>query len=231
MKKNATLLSIIFLNSFMFGQSSSKYDAIIKKADNYYRVKNYKASGLTYTQAFKFNKWKVPASDRYNAACVWALADVPDSAFYQLNYIAANNFYSKFEQINAEHDLKSLQKDKRWKPLMALIKQNQEKKEAKLNKPLIKELDTIYINDQQYRSRINETKENYGVDSKEMQKLWKTIHENDSINTEKVKTILDNYGWLGKDIIGEEGNSTLFLVIQHSHIDDQEKYLPIMRMR
>ncbi|MEZ5038583.1 MAG: DUF6624 domain-containing protein [Saprospiraceae bacterium] len=36
-------------------------------------------------------------------------------------------------------------------------------------------------------------------------------------------------GWLGADVIGNQGNSTLFLVIQHADIETQEKYLPMMR--
>jgi outer membrane protein OmpA-like peptidoglycan-associated protein len=67
------------------------------------------------------------------------------------------------------------------------------------------------------------------MESKEMRELWTTIHEKDSINTIKVQLILDKYGWLGEDVVGEDGNTTLFLVIQHSHLDVQEKYLPMMR--
>lgn len=62
-----------------------------------------------------------------------------------------------------------------------------------------------------------------------MKAHWKIINEKDSINLIKVKKILDERGWLGADIIGNQGNSTLFLVIQHSDIETQEKYLPMMR--
>lgn len=40
---------------------------------------------------------------------------------------------------------------------------------------------------------------------------------------------LDERGWLGPDVIGQTGNSTLFLVIQHADLVTQEKYLPMMR--
>ena len=62
-----------------------------------------------------------------------------------------------------------------------------------------------------------------------MKAHWKIIKEKDSINLIRITTILDSRGWLGTDIIGEQGNSTLFLVIQHSDIQTQEKYLPMMR--
>ena len=44
-----------------------------------------------------------------------------------------------------------------------------------------------------------------------------------------MKVILDKYGWLGAEVIGEKGNGTLFKVIQHSNQATQEKYLPMMR--
>lgn len=44
-----------------------------------------------------------------------------------------------------------------------------------------------------------------------------------------MKAILDKYGWLGANEVGNQGNTTLFLVIQHSDKVTQEKYLPMMR--
>jgi hypothetical protein len=51
----------------------------------------------------------------------------------------------------------------------------------------------------------------------------------DSINQLKVAKIIDQYGWLGADVVGDQGNSTLFLVIQHADTKMQEKYIPLMR--
>jgi outer membrane protein OmpA-like peptidoglycan-associated protein len=229
--KNYILLLLFFTScSDIFGQTTTnKYDILIKKADNFYRIKNYKTSALTYSQAFKLIKGQVPITDRYNAACSWALAGISDSAFSQLNTIASTENTITYEQLSSDHDLKSLQKDKRWKPFLKAIKQNKERQEAKLNKPLMKMLDSIRLEDQQYRSRIDDIKVNYGFNSKEMKELWKIINEKDSINLIKVKVVLDSYGWLGSDVIGDDGNSTLFLVIQHSNQKTQEKYLPMMR--
>ena len=61
-----------------------------------------------------------------------------------------------------------------------------------------------------------------------MESHWRLINEKDSINLIKVKKILDEKGWLGPNIIGYEGNSTLFLVIQHSDLETQLQYLPMM---
>lgn len=223
-------LVFVLLCSNTNGQTiTPKYNALIKKADTYYRLKNYKLSATTYSLAFKSIGWKAPVDDQYNAACAWSLAQIPDSAFSLLNTIATSYAYANYPQISNDNDLNPLHKDKRWKVLLEKVQQNLTQKEAKLNKPLIQQLDSIRKEDQEYRGRTNDIEVNYGIDSKEMKDLWKIIHEKDSINFTKVKAILDQYGWLGADVVGAEGNTTLFLVIQHADLKNQEVYLPMMR--
>lgn len=94
---------------------------------------------------------------------------------------------------------------------------------------LIKELFIIDEEDQKHRNRIGEVEEKYGGDSKEMGSLFAEMKKADSINLVKVSAILSKYGWLGLSDIGSQGNTTLFMVIQHSDLKTQEKYLPMMR--
>ncbi|WP_225037348.1 DUF6624 domain-containing protein [Winogradskyella sp. SM1960] len=103
------------------------------------------------------------------------------------------------------------------------------KEKTNSDKSLIAILDTIHQKDQDLRRQIREIEEKYGRDSNEIKESWETIAENDSINLIKIQKILDERGWLGQDIIGRQGNMTLFLVIQHSDLEIQEKYLPMMR--
>ena len=91
---------------------------------------------------------------------------------------------------------------------------------AQKNKPLAQRLDSIYEADQKYR----ELAMRFDGDS-----IWEIINKQDSINQVKVISILDKYGWLGADEVGKNGNAALFLVIQHSDIKTQEKYLPLMK--
>jgi len=122
-----------------------------------------------------------------------------------------------------------LHSDKRWQPLLDMVKANKEKLEVNLDKALVAQLDSIHTEDQKYRMQIDEIDKKYGWESKEMKALWKIINEKDSINLIKVKFILDKYGWMGPDVVGQTGSSTLFLVIQHSDLKTQEKYLPMMK--
>jgi predicted esterase len=94
---------------------------------------------------------------------------------------------------------------------------------------LIKELFVVDEDDQKYRNQMDDVQAKYGGDSKEMKNLLKSMKQTDSIDLVKVSFILDNYGWLGFDIIGDQGNTTLFMVIQHSNLKTQEKYLPMLR--
>lgn len=154
---------------------------------------------------------------------------MPDSAFFQLDRIATKSNYTNIGHITNDTDLNSLHDDKRWQPLLALIKANKDKEEANLDKSLVAILDTVYIEDQKYRQQIDQIEEKYGWQSKEMQDHWKIINEKDSINLIKVCKILDERGWLGPDVVGRQGSSAIFLVIQHSELAVQEKYLPLMR--
>ena len=97
------------------------------------------------------------------------------------------------------------------------------------NKSIADQLDSILIEDQKYRQMLSGIEEKYGIESKETADLWKTIKRKDSINEFKVTFILDKYGWLGQEVVGENGNSCLYLVVQHSDLKTQEKYLPMMR--
>lgn len=213
----------------MQGQDREKYGQLIEAAWQLYESKAYAASGEKYTEAFVAMKGKGTVTDRYNAACAWALANQPDSAFVQLNKIANNGGYTNYGHLTTDADLNSLHNDHRWLAIVALVKANKEKAEAKLDKFLVAQLDTIYQEDQKYRQQIAEIEAKYGWDSEEMTAHWKIIHFHDSINLIQITQLLDERGWLGPDIIGNQGNATLFLVIQHADFETQEKYLPMMQ--
>ncbi len=222
------IISLIGANLISFAQSQ-QYSTLVASADSLFKLKQYKTSAELYTRAFKVNGWKGTLEDRYNAACSWALANNADSSFSQLARIVTKGSYKDYEQITTDKDLNTLHADKRWSPLLAMVKKNKEKAEANLNKPLAQHLDSIYIDDQKYRQQMSEVEKKFGWNSNEMKTLWQTIGQHDSVNLIKVKAVLDKYGWLGPDVVGDTGAATLFLVIQHSPQVVQEKYLPMMR--
>ena len=221
---------ILLISQTFFGQNFPKeYSKFITKADSLYALKEYGKSTSEYTKAFKSNNWKGSVNDRYKASCTWALSKVADSAFYHLNVIATKGNYMKYEHLIKDSDLIYLHNDKRWDLILKLVKGNKDKFEINLNKPLAAKLDSIHDEDQNYRLQLHELQKKHGFGSMEENEQWKIIDIKDSINLIKVKAILDKFGWLGSEVVGQKGNSTLFLVIQHSDQKTQEKYLPMMR--
>ena len=201
------------------------YKHLTNKADSLYRAKDYKASALTFSNAFKHYNKLATINDRYDAACSWALAGYPDSAFYNLE----KSGFTNYDHVIVDEDLVSLHADKRWAPILAVIQKNKDKAEANYNKPLTRELDSIYDADQNGRQQIMATENKYGDTSKQMKALWAAMGKQDDIDLIKIKAVLDKYGWVGPDVVGSKGNTTLFLVIQHADSLTRDKYLPMMR--
>ena len=229
--RNFKILTVLclFIFNYSIGQDEEKYAVLIEKAWELYENGQYLESGEKYSEAFLALGNKGRVSDRYNAACSYALANKSDSSFVQLFVIAEHGNYTNYDHISTDTDLNSLHTDERWTKIISAVKSNKEKAEANFDKPLVALLDTILTEDQKYRQQIDEIEEKYGRESSEMEAHWELINKTDSINLIKVKQILDERGWLGADVIGSQGNSTLFLVIQHADLETQEKYLPMMR--
>jgi hypothetical protein len=226
---SALIFSCFFWVRNAHAQQEQTYDSLVTQAFGFYEMKEYKASAEKYAEAFAVLDGKAYPGDRYNAACSWALANQSDSAFVQLFKITKNAKYSDLEHISSDSDLNSLHQDKRWKKVIKLVEENKTKEEAKYDKPLLAKLDSIYNDDQGHRMQIKDIQDKYGWKSPQMDSIWKIIGLKDSLNLIAIKNILDTRGWLGADIVGGKGNSTLFLVIQHADQKTQEHYLPMMR--
>ncbi|MEO8589818.1 MAG: DUF6624 domain-containing protein [Flavobacteriales bacterium] len=226
-----TVLLILLFSFPMFAlcQDKARYDSLVRDAYAHYEKKAYRASAERYSAAFEALGWKGHANDRYNAACSWALAGVPDSAFFQLFRVAEKMNYTDLQHITTDSDLNGLHPDERWEQVIAIVRANKAKAEADLDYPLAALLDSIHTEDQQYRMRIGDVEQQHGRNSHEMKELWRTINEKDSTNLVVVRRILDEHGWLSARVVGTTGNSALFLVIQHADITTQEHYLPMMR--
>lgn len=79
---------------------------------------------------------------------------------------------------------------------------------------VIKQLDIIRDRDQKTRM---------GRDSIEYMRYL------DSCNLVQIESLISQYGWLDKRLVGARGNQTCFLVIQHADSASQVKYLPILQ--
>ena len=90
-------------------------------------------------------------------------------------------------------------------------------------------LDTVWETEQTPIRLRDSLMRIYGVESKEYKEQQLTYEKNHIINEKKVRTILDNYGWPTKEMVGEQGNWTICNVIQHADNEVRIKYLTMMR--
>ncbi|UKB82574.1 hypothetical protein LF887_16340 [Chryseobacterium sp. MEBOG06] len=218
-----TLLLFLFLFTSVNAQEYSK---LISEANKLYETKDYKMSTDLYDKAFKIES-KNP-SHLYNGACASSLAGNTKKAFKWLN-LSIEKGWTNLKHLNSDTDLENLHSKKEWGKTIEKLEKKLELVEANYDKPLQAELLIILEEDQKYRMQIHETLKKFSDDSKEMQDLWKITLQKDSINLLKVKKILDEKGWVGKDKVGAQANNAIFLVIQHSDLETQKKYLPMMR--
>ncbi|PWW19965.1 MULTISPECIES: DUF6624 domain-containing protein [unclassified Chryseobacterium] len=109
--------------------------------------------------------------------------------------------------------------------------------QQKVNESLKNELDEIMKVDQGYRmlfdnETTSEKKEqllkDLNIDKDEFKKKnWMLVAEQDSLNMQKVESIIAQYGYPGKTLVGEPTNQAAWYVIQHSN--KIEKYLPLIK--
>ena len=50
----------------------------------------------------------------------------------------------------------------------------------------------------------------------------------DTANTERVRTIVRQYGWPGPELVGQDGTDAAFLIVQHADLAFQKEMLPLV---
>lgn len=213
-----------------FGQNNQRYKDLVNDAHKLYESKEFLKSAQKYSEAFKVTGIVILTQDRIAASSSWALAGFQDSAFMQLSEVAKDSTFTDYIWLIVfQPGLNSLHSDKRWNIFIENIKINFAQKEGNLDMHLVNILDSVYMKDQLCQQKYFAIATKYGQESEELKSFRNVMKEKYARNLIIVKKILDDRGWLGDSVIGHWGNSALFLVIQHSNLEAQEKYLPMMR--
>lgn len=100
---------------------------------------------------------------------------------------------------------------------------------AKFNKPLMKQLDSIYKEDQDTRVAFIKLANAKQLNTPEGKAAMAKMKTTDSLNQLFVEKVLNQYGWQGPQDVGFNASQAIFLVIQHANLPMQEKYLPMIR--
>ncbi len=229
-RKYLIFVIALFITNLTLGQSQELYSRFTAEALQHYKSEEYLRAAKSYERAFKEFEGKAYPNDRYNAACAYSLAGNTEKAFGHLFRLAeSESKYRNLKLISTDADLNNLHADQRWIDLLNVVAANKAEYEKAYDEVLAAELDTIYENDQKYRKRTREIEEQHGSESEEMTSNKIMMQRTDSINLTRVKSILDEKGWLGANVVGARGVSAMFLVILHADLNIQLEYLPMIR--
>jgi hypothetical protein len=202
-------------------QQKAQYDSLVPLAKDAFKLKNYEQSAQLYLNAVKALGYKGFAEDRYEAAKALAMSGQIDSSFAYLNILFEKTLHLEYNVLVAESLFNPLKLDARWIKLVDNLRPEMP--------DLAKRLEEINRLDQDFRHQLTPITEKYGWQSSQRDSLWKKINLYDSLNLIEIRQMIDTYGWLSAKQVGHKGNSTIYLVIQHSDLPTQLHYLPIMQ--
>lgn len=91
------------------------------------------------------------------------------------------------------------------------------------------ELEAMHTTDQAQRQEMAATGRLHGQNSPQMAELWKKQSASDAKNIARLEEIIGEIGWPKLSDVGGRAASAAFLILQHSDLSYQKKYLPLAR--
>ena len=216
MKQTLILITVLIAYLSAFTQSENEARKLFLQSDSLYRTGDYLESGRKFEEASKLYKGKVNSYYRYNAMCSWALAKEVDTAFMYLEILANDSSYTSYNHLIMDTDLDIMHADSRWEPLTELVKLHKEYYERDWDKELIERITELRTEDQKWRNmHIEFINGRLDTNKYTDEMIYQNIKNADSSSYVAIVEILDTYGYPGFDVIGEEGASTFWLLVQH----------------
>ncbi len=202
-----------------------EFDTLMDRANDLYEEKDYKAAGLLYDEALALKNGNYPLTGYYKDGIkAWARAGNMDKAYLYLFKLLEKGWITQDELTQSE-TLKLLKGDARWQEALQRINRKNQRYGAETAT-----LIDIWHKDQTLRRLMACAEEKFQSDSVSMGYFWQMMNVQDSLNLVTVEAIIDKYGWLGANKIGDQANRTLWLVIQHcNQVKVQQKYLPLIK--
>lgn len=220
MKRTLLALSVIFISTGLKAQDSQ-----LAKADSLMNLGQFKQAILEYDRVYKSDSSNM--NYLYSYASALALDKQADKAFYYLN--KASVFDSTVATVN-NPDFYFLIEDPRWKDLQNKLIANVESKYGPyVKRELARELWTMKIKDQAFYFHLQIAEKQGGMDSPMINVVWELKEKLNQQNLLRLKEILDKEGWPKSSEVRGYAAQTVFLIIQHSDLETQQKYLPLMK--
>ena len=96
------------------------------------------------------------------------------------------------------------------------------------NVELRKELLALRESDQSGRMVIQDVMRQHAFDSPEVQALLREQSRADAENLARLREIISEHGWPGQSLVGRDGATAAFLILQHADHETQVEYFPLV---
>lgn len=205
--------------------TEADYMELIGKADSCFMANDPAGACGYFERAFRLNRF-IRGSHLSNAAEANAMSGNPTRAVDLLyrRMAAEPRWYTDLEGKDVFRPLRG---DARWGALVDSVTARKRRIEADYDLRMKATLEEVARTDQEVRYRYINALNAPKPDSAEIARIGNEILAVDAKNLATVTAILDKYGWVGSDKVGE-ATSAIWLVIQHSNLEVQKKYFPMM---
>lgn len=237
MRNLITTIYVLFALSSWAQIDTTKWEFLtIQEGDTIYARKPSKADkareigdyDTAINEFYKLISQEPEVNDHiYNLACIFSVINQKDSAFkYLRSAIEADSTAYPV----TDPDFFNLISDKRWNEIV----ENQIKKIIRSSKfqykdtSVVKQLWRMKLTDQALYSQIDVYEKTLGINNPKSDSLWKIKEKLNKTNVKQLEQIISKYGWPRATDFGGVGVGAAFLIIQHSNLELQKKYLPLL---
>jgi len=219
-------LCLVILFSYKSkAQEKQNFAQPLHIADSLFAAKQYKKAAPVYAKVRELNYGVLDTAHLYKAAASWANIGKRDSAFLYLEFIAVRGFENE-RKLSADPLFARLHRDSQWETIVAAIHQNRVKLIPSVAMELSQMLKNYKDDFEEYQQLVNQ----HGKNSKEATSFKYLLREKDSVNYIKITSIVNTYGWKGKEYFGADGPEALITTLLHANIANQKKYFSIVRI-
>ncbi len=183
--------------------------------------------------ATAFAEYRVPDyGDLYNAACAAALAGETGRA-YGLLHRAIEAGWENDRLMDNDADLAALRAyDVLWAEAHAALDAAlRQRYGERLDPALRAELLDVFQADQAGRQQLEALRRVHGwpIPDSIAGPLWQEVERTDALNLVRLERIVADRGWPRISEVGRPAANAAFLVVQHSPLEVQERYLPMLQ--
>lgn len=202
-------------------------DSLLKIGEPRMAIEEYRKQNIIL-QEYQKQYGDLSPMVTYNFACAFSRDNQPDSAFKYLN---ESMKYDSTATALVNPDFLALRKDKPWDDFenkliseIMIAHPNQIK-----DLPLAKKLWDMGACDQYYYYEIEIVQNKIGMNSPVETAIWDSKNKMNLENERELDSIINIKGWPKISQVGSTATGVAFLIIQHSTLEKQEKYLPIIK--